>query len=138
WHVDETYVKVAGVWKYVYRAVDESMEVIDVHVSDNRDKTTAKRFFKKCIEVTGDASESIRSDSHRGYDQVKEIFPNTRHHKVKCLNNKAESSHVPIPRTYKAKIPADERFQEFRCNEDFFNILRIDVSVFSENSSKQS
>ncbi|MCP4751230.1 MAG: IS6 family transposase, partial [Proteobacteria bacterium] len=39
WHVDETYVKVAGVWKYVYRAVDESMEVIDVHVSDNRDKT---------------------------------------------------------------------------------------------------
>ena len=49
WHVDETYVKVAGVWKYIYRAVDEEMEVIDVYVSDNRDKSAAKRFFKKCI-----------------------------------------------------------------------------------------
>jgi len=35
WHVDETYLKVAGIWKYVYRAVDEDMEVIDVYVSEN-------------------------------------------------------------------------------------------------------
>jgi len=101
WHVDETYAKVAGVWKYVYRAVDEDMEVIDVYVSNNRDKSAAKRFFAKCIKVTGDAPESLRSDSHRGYDQVKEIFPNTRHHRVKCLNNKAESSHVPIKQRYR-------------------------------------
>ena len=54
WHVDETYFKVAGVWKYVYRAVDEDMEVIDVYVSDNRDKESARRFFEICIKVTGD------------------------------------------------------------------------------------
>ncbi|MBU3916214.1 IS6 family transposase [bacterium] len=101
WHVDETYVKVAGVWKYVYQAVDEDMQVIDVYVSNNRDKMSAKRFFKNCLKVTGDIPESIRSDSHRGYDQVKEIFPNTRHHKVKCLNNKAESSHVPLKQRYR-------------------------------------
>jgi len=50
WHVDETYFKVAGVWKYVYRAVDEDIEVIDIYVSDNRDKSTAKRstsFYQK-------------------------------------------------------------------------------------------
>jgi putative transposase len=101
WHLDETYLKVAGIWKTVYRAVDEDMEVIDVYVSDNRDKEAARRFFEICVKVTGDAPESIRSDSHRGYDQVKEIFPNTRHHKVKCLNNKAESSHVPIKQRYR-------------------------------------
>ena len=104
WHVDETYFKVAGVWKYVYRVVDEDMEdmeVIDVYVSDNRDKEAARRFFEICVKVTGVAPESIRSDSHRGYDQVKEIFPNTRHHKFKCLNNKTESSHVPIKQRYR-------------------------------------
>ena len=101
WHVDETYMKVAGIWKYVYRAVDGDMEVIDVFVSDHRDKKSARKFFNKCIKVTGDAPESIRSDSHRGYDQVQEIFPNARHHKVKCLNNKAESSHVPMKQRYR-------------------------------------
>ncbi len=101
WHVDETYVRVAGIWKYVYRAVDENMEPIDIYVSEKRDKKAAKTFFKKCIKVTGDAPESIRTDGHQGYDQVKEIFPNTRHHKVKCLNNKAESSHVPIKQRYR-------------------------------------
>ena len=77
------------------------MEVIDVFVSDHRDKKSARKFFNKCIKVTGDAPESIRSDSHRGYDQVLEIFPNARHHKVKCLNNKAESSHVPMKQRYR-------------------------------------
>jgi transposase-like protein len=96
WHVDETYVKVAGVWQYVYWAIDENMEPIDIYVSEKRDKKAAKQFFKKCINVTGGAPESIRTDGHQGYDQVKELFPTTRHHKVKCLNNKAESSHVPI------------------------------------------
>jgi putative transposase len=101
WHVDETYVRVAGVWKYVYRAVDENMEPIDIYVSENRDKKAAKNFFKKCIKVTGEDPESIRTDGHLGYDQAKKIFPNTRHHKVKCLNNKAESSHVPIKQRYR-------------------------------------
>ena len=94
-------MKVAGIWKYVYRAVDEDMEVIDVYVSDHRDKKSARKFFNKCIQVTGETPESIRSDSHRGYDQVKEIFPSTRHHRVKCLNNKTESSHVPIKQRYR-------------------------------------
>jgi len=101
WHVDETYVKVAGIWKYVYRAVDGDMEVIDVYVSDHRDKKSARIFFKKCIKVTGETPESLKSDFHRGFDQVQDIFPDTRHHRVKCLNNKAESSHVPMKQRYR-------------------------------------
>lgn len=101
WHVDETYMKVSGVWKYVYRAVDQDMEPIDVYASETRDKKAAKIFFDKCLAVTGKPPESVRSDSHNGYDQVKDIFPKARHHKVKCLNNKAESSHVPIKQRYR-------------------------------------
>jgi transposase-like protein len=43
--VDETYVKVNGVWRYVYRAVDQDRQVIDVLVSARRDTAAARRFF---------------------------------------------------------------------------------------------
>ncbi len=77
------------------------MEPIDIYVSEHRDKKAAKAFFKKCINITGGPPESIRTDGHRGYNQVKELFPKTRHHQVKCLNNKAESSHVPMKQRYR-------------------------------------
>jgi transposase-like protein len=101
WHVDETYVKVAGVWKYVYRAVDDDMEVIDIYVSENRDKAAAKKFFKKCRKTAGRKPFSVWSDSHQGYDQTKKLFPKVRHYKIKCLNNKVESSHVPLKQRYR-------------------------------------
>ncbi|MCW2643083.1 MAG: Integrase catalytic region [Dactylosporangium sp.] len=47
WHVDETYVKVNGVWRYVYRAVDKYGQVIDVLVSARRDGDSARRFFRR-------------------------------------------------------------------------------------------
>ena len=45
WFVDETYVKVAGVWRYVYRAVDDEGQIIDVFVSPKRDIAAATKFF---------------------------------------------------------------------------------------------
>ena len=44
WHVDETYVRVAGVWRYLYRAVDQFGQVIDVMLSERRDTLAARRF----------------------------------------------------------------------------------------------
>ena len=44
WFVDETYVKVAGVWRYVYRAIDQQGQVIDVYVSQRRDIGSARTF----------------------------------------------------------------------------------------------
>ncbi len=101
WHVDETYMKLNGEWVYVYRAVDQDMEPIDIYVSETRDKAAAKEFFRRSRAVAGEDPESIRSDAHNGYDQVETLFPNARHHRVKCLNNKAESSHVPIKQRYR-------------------------------------
>jgi len=45
WFVDETYVKVAGQWRYLYRAVDQYGQVIDVLLSEQRDTAAARRFF---------------------------------------------------------------------------------------------
>ena len=52
WFVDETYVKVAGVWRYVYRAVDEHGQVIDVMVSKTRDIAAARKFFDRVRSAT--------------------------------------------------------------------------------------
>jgi transposase-like protein len=49
WQVDETYVKVAGQWRYVYRAIDQFGQVIDVSVSARRDTKAARRFFQRAI-----------------------------------------------------------------------------------------
>jgi transposase, IS6 family len=52
WYVDENYVKVAGRWRYVYRAIDQSGQVIDVLVSTHRDVKAARRFFQRAIGIT--------------------------------------------------------------------------------------
>ncbi len=49
WFVDETYVKVAGKWRYVYRAVDQYGQIIDVYVSARRDFRAARRFFTRTL-----------------------------------------------------------------------------------------
>ena len=57
WFVDETYVKVAGTWRYVYRAVDQYGHVIDVYVSMKRDTAAATKFFTVAIAAHGDPVE---------------------------------------------------------------------------------
>ena len=49
WFVDETYVKVNGVWRYIYRAVDQYGQVIDILVSKRRDGDAARRFFGRAL-----------------------------------------------------------------------------------------
>jgi transposase-like protein len=51
WHVDETYVKINGFWRYVYRAVDQYGQVIDVLVSTRRDADAARRFFRRALSA---------------------------------------------------------------------------------------
>src|SRR4029434_10118428 len=52
WCVDETYVKVAGQWRYVYRAIDQFGQVVDVFVAVRRDTMAARRFFQRAIGTT--------------------------------------------------------------------------------------
>jgi transposase-like protein len=52
WQVDETYVKVAGRWRYVYRAIDQFGQVVDMFVSARRDARAARRFLERAIGVT--------------------------------------------------------------------------------------
>ena len=59
WFVDETYVKVAGRWRYVYRAVDHYGQVIDVYVSKRRNIAAARRFFNAALAAHGEPDEVV-------------------------------------------------------------------------------
>lgn len=70
WFVDETYVKVAGVWRYVYRAVDQYGEVIDVLVSVRRDAAAARRFFTRALCTLMLRSVEVVTDAAPVYPRV--------------------------------------------------------------------
>jgi putative transposase len=53
WHMDETYIKVKGVWHYLYRAVHKTGDTIDFMLSETRDKPTAYAFFTKAMGANG-------------------------------------------------------------------------------------
>ncbi|MFT7601435.1 MAG: IS6 family transposase [Acidimicrobiales bacterium] len=59
WFVDETYVKVAGKWRYVYRAVNEHGQVIDVVVSPRRNIASAKSFLAQALDAHGEPNEVV-------------------------------------------------------------------------------
>jgi transposase-like protein len=79
WFVDETYVKVAGRWTYLYRAVDQHGQVIDVLVSERRDAAAVRAFFARALKH-GAAPVEVTTDLARVYPRViDELVPAARH-----------------------------------------------------------
>ena len=93
WFVDETYVKVAGVWRYVYRAVDQHGQVIDVYVSRRRDTGSARRFFTVALTVHGDPGEVITDRAPALANAIEELVPAALHNTGQYQNNRVECDH---------------------------------------------
>src|SRR5438270_7649663 len=71
WRVDETYLRIAGKWSYLYRAVDSSGETIDFLLSAKRDAAAAKRFFQKALRSLGHPHPRvIKVDGNPSYPKV--------------------------------------------------------------------
>jgi transposase-like protein len=105
WRVDETYIKVKGKWKYLYRAVDNRGCTIDFMLSSTRDIIAAKRFFKQAISSSATKPKTITTDKHPSYTKAivqlktQKILPKTLMHlQCKYLNNIIESDHRRIKR----------------------------------------
>ena len=94
WQVDETYVKVAGRWHYVYRAIDQLGQVVDVLVSRRRDANAARRFFKQAIGETKVNPVEVTTDRAPVYPAVlEERLPAARHRTDRYANNRIECDH---------------------------------------------
>jgi transposase-like protein len=94
WFVDETYVKVNGVWRYVYRAVDQHGQVIDVLVSKRRDADAARRFFHRALHLLRVRPSEVVTDKAPTYPRVlDELLPAAWHHVEQYENNPIEADH---------------------------------------------
>jgi transposase-like protein len=94
WQVDETYVKVAGRWRYVYRAIDQFSQVIDVYVSPRRDVKAARRFFERAIGTTKRAPVEVITDKAAAYPaMLEELLPGAWHRTDRYANNPIEADH---------------------------------------------
>ena len=93
WFVDETYVKVSGVWRYVYRAVDQHGQVIDIYVSKRRNIPAATRFFEMML-IGRDRPKEVTTDLAAPLLRVvDELLPDALHDTTQYANNRIEWDH---------------------------------------------
>jgi transposase-like protein len=91
WFVDETYVKVAGRWVYLYRAVDQYGQVIDVYASTRSDCEAARRFFQHARTTTGVTPSEVVTHRAPTYPRVlDEMVPEAWHHVQRYANNRVK------------------------------------------------
>jgi transposase-like protein len=94
--VDETYVKVAGRWVYLYRAIDQHGQVIDVLVSQKRDLAATRRFFTRALEHRPRPTE-VTTDRAPAYPRVvDELLPDASHVVEQYANNPVEAGHARL------------------------------------------
>jgi transposase-like protein len=106
WHVNETFVRVGGGWRYLYRAVDGSGQTIEFMLSARRDKRAAERFFRQALgqENTRNPREVV-TDRLKSYPAAirtmrrdGELWRFARHRRGRWLNNLVEQDHRRIER----------------------------------------
>jgi transposase-like protein len=113
WQVDETYVKVAGCWRYVYRAVDEDGQVIDVYVSPRRASGAARRFFHRALATAVVAPVEVATDQAACYLRVlEEVLPKTWHCIERYATNRIEADHAQL----KQRLRPEDRRRRQDCH----------------------
>ena len=96
WHLDEVFLSINGQRQYLWRAVDQDGQVLDILVQRRRDKHAAKKFFRKLLKGCRYVPQVIITDRLKSYGAAKrEILPGVEHRQHRYLNNRAENSHQP-------------------------------------------
>jgi putative transposase len=129
--IDEVFVKINGKQHYLWRAVDQDGEVVNVYIQAQHDGAAAKRFFKRLLRSHGGQPRKIVTDKLRSYGVAhRELIPETIHSTEQYENNRAEQSHEATRvrerglRKFKSPVQA----QRFLCTHaavsNLFNLGR--------------
>ncbi|PZS28728.1 MAG: IS6 family transposase [Pseudonocardiales bacterium] len=112
WFVDETYVKITGRWVYLYRAIDQFGQVIDVLVSEKRDLAATRRFFSQALSTTTLTPVEVITDKAAVYPHVlEELAPGAWHHTEPYANNRIEADHGRL----KSRLRPMRGLKQLRC-----------------------
>jgi putative transposase len=122
WHLDEVFLKTNGRTHYLWRAVDQDGEVLDILVQSKRDKKAAKKFFRKLLKHLEYVPSVIITDKLRSYNAAKaELLPSVEHQQQKYGNNRAENSHQPT----RLRERVMRRFKSPRHAQRFLSVFGI-------------
>src|SRR6267378_4225466 len=131
WHLDEVFLKINGRMHYLWRAVDQDGDVLDIMVQRRRDKKAAKKFFRKLLRRLQYVPRVIITDKLRSYSAAKaEVLPGVEHCQDKWQNNRAENSHQPtrlrerVMRRFKSAGHAQRFLSAFGIINSHFRVGR--------------
>ena len=96
WYLDELFVHIRGRQQYLWRAVDEDGDVIDILAQSRRDQRAAERFFRKLLKGQGREPRRLITDKLRSYSAAhRKVLPSVVHSTTRYENNRVEVSHQP-------------------------------------------
>jgi putative transposase len=118
WHLDEVYIKIAGKTHYLWRAVDQHGNVLDILVTSRRDTQAATRFFRKLLTALEYVPRVLVTDKLGSYQAARRrVLRSVEHRQSKYLNNRAENSHQPT----RARERAMKKFTSARHAQRFLS-----------------
>ena len=134
--IDEVFVKIDGKQHYLWRAVDQDGEIVDVFLQRRRDGKAAKRFFKRLLKAHRMEPRKIVTDKLRSYGVAhRDLIPDTIHDTSQYANNRAELSHQPtrvrerVMRRFKSMQQAQRFLTVHAAVYNLFNLGRHLVSA---------
>jgi putative transposase len=145
WHLDEVFLKINGRLHYLWRAVDQDGDVLDILVQTSRDKKAAKKFFRKLLKGLRCVPRVIVTDKLRSYSAAKaELLPSVEHCQQKYQNNRAENSHQPtrlrerVMRRFKSAGHAQRFLSAFGVITSHFRVGRHMLGAFGYRAVMKS
>ncbi len=123
----EVFLKINGRLHYLWRAVDQDGDVLDILVQSRRDKKAAKKFFRKLLKGLRYIPRVIITDKLRSYSAAKaEVMPGVEHLQQRYQNNRAENSHQPT----RLRERVMRRFKSAGHAQRFLSVFGIITSYF--------
>ena len=127
-YIDEVFVKISGKQHYLWRAVDQDGEVVDVYLQGKRDGVAAKRFFKRLLRSHGSEPRRIVTDKLRSYGVAhRELMPDVIHDTSQYANNRVEQSHEAT----RARERGMKKFKSVRQAQRFLSAHAAVSNLFN-------
>ena len=127
WFLDEVFVTINGERQYLWRAVDQDGDVIDILVQSRRDRRAAERFFRKLLKGQGKPPLRLVTDKLKSYGAaLRTIMPSVNHDTDQYANNRAEVSHEPT----RLRERQMRRFKSPRQAQLFLSVHGVVLNLF--------
>ena len=127
WHLDELFVKIQGRQQYLWRAVDEDGDVLDILVQSRRNRRAAERFFRKLLKSQGREPRRLITDKLRSYSAaLRIVMPAVVHCTDQYANNRAELSHQPTRQRERQM----RRFKSSAHAQRFLSVQGLVLNLF--------